>query len=151
MNISAEPIIYILIFVGVLVLVEVLLVRLDGLLQELAPFHDVRRRLGGAGPWGCGVPSDVSRLQPYPVQGANRANQGKSPTLDREPQKMARVSIEILYHYRCNACSQWWSVADIAPGDRVACPHCFTAQPVEEIENGAGEKVRGVEWSREDP
>lgn len=37
-----------------------------------------------------------------------------------------KISLELLYHYQCDACQKWWSVSDIppVPGKRVQCIHC---------------------------
>ena len=37
-----------------------------------------------------------------------------------------KVSLELLYHFNCDRCSKWWTVADITPlaGAIVWCPHC---------------------------
>lgn len=39
---------------------------------------------------------------------------------------MLKLSIELLYHYQCDRCHKWWSVADITPTPNtiVYCPHC---------------------------
>lgn len=53
-----------------------------------------------------------------------------------------QICIEYLYHYRCDACQQWWSVGDIQPipGKTIYCLHCGTPDIVPDvIENGDGE------------
>ena len=42
---------------------------------------------------------------------------------------------EHLYHYHCESCKRWWSVADIAPviGGSFTCPHCGHAGEVGSI------------------
>ncbi|AFY69524.1 hypothetical protein Pse7367_1229 [Thalassoporum mexicanum PCC 7367] len=47
-----------------------------------------------------------------------------------------KVSLEFLYHFRCDRCDNWWSRADIEPkpGDRVYCPQCGSVNTVEEIQ-----------------
>jgi hypothetical protein len=47
-----------------------------------------------------------------------------------------KVSLEYLYHFRCELCGHWWSQADIEPqtGDRYFCPHCGHCNTVEAIE-----------------
>ncbi len=41
------------------------------------------------------------------------------------------ISLELLTHYQCEQCKEWWSVADgnfIKPANR--CPHCgYTEDP----------------------
>jgi hypothetical protein len=42
---------------------------------------------------------------------------------------------EYLYHYHCESCNRWWTVADIAPviGGSFTCPHCGHAGKVGSI------------------
>ena len=42
------------------------------------------------------------------------------------PNGVAKVSIEYLYHFQCDYCHGWWSVADykIQPHRQIYCPHC---------------------------
>lgn len=37
-----------------------------------------------------------------------------------------QVSLEFLFHYRCDHCNKWFSVADILPkfGTQMCCIHC---------------------------
>lgn len=46
-----------------------------------------------------------------------------------------KVSLELLYHYRCDQCQSWWSVADIYPArlDNIPCPHCAHMNAIESI------------------
>lgn len=45
------------------------------------------------------------------------------------------VSLEKMFHFRCSACSRWWSIAD-APGDPAQrnwfCPWCGVEQGVDD-------------------
>lgn len=61
---------------------------------------------------------------------------------------MFRCSIEVLYHFSCNNCGKWFSVADIEAslGDSMACPHCHEVSVVNEILNGKQENVEGISW-----
>lgn len=47
-----------------------------------------------------------------------------------------KISLEYLYHFRCDACGRWWSQADIEPqiGERLFCPACGHANWVEAIQ-----------------
>jgi DNA-directed RNA polymerase subunit RPC12/RpoP len=47
-----------------------------------------------------------------------------------------KVSLEFLYHFRCDRCEQWWSRADIEPeiGETVHCPYCGYVNQVEGIQ-----------------
>jgi hypothetical protein len=42
------------------------------------------------------------------------------------------VYLEHLYHYNCQSCKRWWTVADIPPaiGGSFTCPHCGHAGKV---------------------
>ncbi|BDC97973.1 hypothetical protein PEPS_02540 [Persicobacter psychrovividus] len=46
-----------------------------------------------------------------------------------------QYSIEQLYHFRCGACAQWWSIADfqIVEQKKLYCPKCGHKAPVESI------------------
>ncbi|NJK72263.1 MAG: hypothetical protein HC926_02535 [Synechococcaceae cyanobacterium SM2_3_60] len=46
-----------------------------------------------------------------------------------------KVSLEYLYHFACESCQRWWSIADIEPhvGDPFNCPHCGHTNTVEVI------------------
>lgn len=48
-----------------------------------------------------------------------------------------KVSLEHLYHYQCDGCTKWWTIADIQPvvGNQIFCPHCGNANTVEIIES----------------
>ncbi len=54
-----------------------------------------------------------------------------------------KVSLEHLYHYRCDTCQRWWTIADIKPeiSSVVYCPHCGLQNIVEAIETHAVDKV----------
>lgn len=49
-----------------------------------------------------------------------------------------KVNLELLYHYRCDHCQSWWSIADIPPTVRsyghMKCPHCADDNRIDEIE-----------------
>ena len=47
-----------------------------------------------------------------------------------------RVYLEFLYHFKCEHCTSWWSVADIEPkiGSDWLCPHCGAKNKVEVIQ-----------------
>ncbi len=47
-----------------------------------------------------------------------------------------KVSLEYLYHFRCDCCGRWWSQADIEPqiGEILYCPACGQANQVEQIQ-----------------
>ncbi len=63
-----------------------------------------------------------------------------------------KVSLELLYHYQCDACQKWWSVADITPqpGETVWCPHCRN-QDVVPIKVLLGSDFKPAEeWFEED-
>ena len=47
----------------------------------------------------------------------------------------ALYSKEILVHYRCSACNQWWTIGDDKPEERgsITCPHCSATLITEEI------------------
>jgi phage FluMu protein Com len=46
-----------------------------------------------------------------------------------------KVSLEKLYHYNCDNCDRWWTVADIVPllGKLVNCPHCGILNTIEQV------------------
>ena len=46
-----------------------------------------------------------------------------------------KVSLEYLYHYICDHCQKWWTIADIKPdiGSHALCPHCGKTSLIEEI------------------
>jgi hypothetical protein len=50
---------------------------------------------------------------------------------------IAKVSLELLYHFNCCVCSSWWSVGDFNwptdPQAYVFCPHCGTVQLLPEV------------------
>lgn len=48
-----------------------------------------------------------------------------------------RVSLEHLYHYCCDICEKWWTVADIKPelSQVVYCPHCGIVNVVKGIDS----------------
>lgn len=39
---------------------------------------------------------------------------------------MIEYSVEQLYHFSCNNCSQWWTIGDYTPYPGMTCPHCGT-------------------------
>jgi chromosome segregation ATPase len=45
-----------------------------------------------------------------------------------------KVSLELLFHYRCDNCDRWWSIADIPPKPATICPHCGTTNKVEDTQ-----------------
>lgn len=47
-----------------------------------------------------------------------------------------KTSLELLFHYRCNYCDSWWSVADLLPTHltRIYCPHCGAVDGASEID-----------------
>jgi len=47
-----------------------------------------------------------------------------------------KYSIEMLYHFQCEHCSQWWSIGDADIDEVRYCPHCGKMQekPYEELE-----------------
>lgn len=48
-----------------------------------------------------------------------------------------KVSLEHLYHAKCDDCDKWWSVADRQPviGAIAYCPHCGYQNTVERIQS----------------
>lgn len=57
-----------------------------------------------------------------------------------------KVSIEILYHLRCDSCGAWWSSGDRKPKPVMTCPECEHRNTVEGFQNGKGKDVNGLEW-----
>lgn len=55
-----------------------------------------------------------------------------------------KASLELLFHYRCDRCQKWWSVADIRPvaGATVRCPHCGDRNTVDGMINGKQEEIQ---------
>jgi len=49
-----------------------------------------------------------------------------------------QVSLELLFHYRCDRCQKWWSVADIYPTEielvGIPCPHCGDLNAIDKID-----------------
>lgn len=49
----------------------------------------------------------------------------------------AKISVEVLYHFKCSDCKKWWSVGNWEPEETVCCPHCgephMTGQRDEEV------------------
>ncbi|MBW4598975.1 MAG: hypothetical protein KME29_05005 [Calothrix sp. FI2-JRJ7] len=43
------------------------------------------------------------------------------------------VHVEYLFHYKCGACNQWWTIADKLIKLGVACPDCKTLQNVDKV------------------
>ncbi|MEM9152261.1 MAG: hypothetical protein AAGB19_17640 [Cyanobacteria bacterium P01_F01_bin.3] len=36
-----------------------------------------------------------------------------------------KVSLELLFHFSCDRCSKWWTIADFEWNQaKVTCPHC---------------------------
>jgi DNA-directed RNA polymerase subunit RPC12/RpoP len=63
-----------------------------------------------------------------------------------------KISLEKLYHYKCDNCDRWWTIADIIPqlGKLVNCPHCGLLNTIEEVtEHPVAEQARqeGLEFS----
>lgn len=46
-----------------------------------------------------------------------------------------KVHLEHLYHYCCDFCQKWWTIADIKPSSETICPHCGKRNPIEGIES----------------
>jgi rRNA maturation endonuclease Nob1 len=45
---------------------------------------------------------------------------------------MGKISREILYHFRCEACQKWWSIGDAPAGKKSwYCPWCGILQTFE--------------------
>lgn len=47
---------------------------------------------------------------------------------------IAKVSLELLYHFQCGYCQGWWSIGDFTPeeGKQIYCPHCGLQNSVSE-------------------
>ena len=47
----------------------------------------------------------------------------------------AKVYIETLYHYQCDDCKFYWTIADkkVDKGDSITCPHCAKSLTVNEL------------------
>lgn len=45
------------------------------------------------------------------------------------------VSLELLYHYNCDTCKKWWTIADfvVKPGHQIFCPHCGYFNTIDEV------------------
>lgn len=54
-----------------------------------------------------------------------------------------KVSVEILYHLRCDKCQAWWSIGDRHPQKRksVFCPDCGHRNEIEDFQDGNGKAV----------
>jgi hypothetical protein len=48
-----------------------------------------------------------------------------------------KVSVEVLYHFSCESCKKWWTIADFQwqSGDIVNCPHCSYQEALGEDPN----------------
>lgn len=55
-----------------------------------------------------------------------------------------QVSLELLFHYKCDRCQKWWSVADIHPviDASVSCPHCGERSEVEGLQDGNQNEIQ---------
>ena len=42
-------------------------------------------------------------------------------------------SIEILYHFRCLTCKNWWSIGDYKKQKLITCPHCKIEKEIKEM------------------
>jgi Fe-S cluster biogenesis protein NfuA len=49
--------------------------------------------------------------------------------------KPHHYSAEIIFHFTCQTCRKWWSIADWTPVETLTCPHCSTTSSVEESPN----------------
>lgn len=46
-----------------------------------------------------------------------------------------KISLELLFHYRCDSCDRWWSIADVPPREKwTQCPHCPVCPNIEGVE-----------------
>ena len=57
--------------------------------------------------------------------------------MKKELDRVAYWSKEVLIHYRCSVCSQWWSIGDDEPQNRdtIVCPHCSSTLYLKELKN----------------
>lgn len=46
-----------------------------------------------------------------------------------------KVFLEFLFHYRCDYCERWWTIADIIPLPIIVCPHCAASNDIEGTES----------------
>ncbi len=58
---------------------------------------------------------------------------------------MAKFTREILWHFRCDACTRWWSIADFDENHRgyMACPWCHALQEYEEVKDDGPDELMG--------
>lgn len=55
---------------------------------------------------------------------------------DKKMALSIQAHLEYLFHYQCQHCNKWWSIAEITPlwGDNdrtiIYCPHCGTSHQV---------------------
>ena len=47
-----------------------------------------------------------------------------------------KTSIEILTHYQCPDCEQWWSIGDAPPFTSMYCPLCGASHLVKDVPTG---------------
>lgn len=61
-----------------------------------------------------------------------------------------RAYIELLQHFSCPHCDQWFTIADkgFKLGDSLTCPYvnCAKASEITEVKNGQQKEVVGVKW-----
>ena len=57
-----------------------------------------------------------------------------------------KVSVEILMHFSCDHCKQWFTSADrkLGIGDKVFCMHCGKENRIDSMQNGDQEPTVGV-------
>lgn len=58
-----------------------------------------------------------------------------------------RASLEFLFHYRCEQCQRWWTVADIYPRiGTVTCPHCDHKNELTSVGHQIPEKLHPEQY-----
>lgn len=45
-----------------------------------------------------------------------------------------QFAVELLRHFNCGMCGQWWSISGLEPKSVMFCPHCGTSAETEEID-----------------
>jgi hypothetical protein len=45
---------------------------------------------------------------------------------------MIKYAQEMLTHFKCDVCNNWWAIGDWVKKDSMTCPHCHTCQNIEE-------------------
>jgi rRNA maturation endonuclease Nob1 len=60
------------------------------------------------------------------------------------------VALEFLFHFYCEECSRWWSVADVFPGETIICPHCGHRNTIEKIQPHSEDKEKIMEILKRD-